>query len=422
MKTSTKLKLLIAAGALAITAAVAQQTTFNLTEMERRIAALEAAQQKPAPSTLHATWGPGLNFATEDKSIRIRIGGRLQNDWSFFTRTDQALLDEVGAMDDTVDFRRIWLEFDGALYQRTIFSIHLDFAGGKTGVRNVFVGLKDIPYVGTVRVGNQQEPFGLEEITSNNQLTFLERSMAVFYPSYNTGIRVLRTLADQRMSLSYGVFRDTDDAGRIVSDDGYNLTARLTGLPVASEDGRRLIHLGAAASRQTTPTGRVNYRGRPDNRWAPPFVAATNIAADEASLAGLELAAVYGSFSFQAEWVLAAPDTEDGEPEFSGYYAQAGYFLTGEHRPYNRANGCFGAVSPKKPYGKGGWGAWELALRLSGVDLTDGNIDGGEMQNLTAGVNWYVNPHVRMMLNYVRSDLDGVGDSDAVLLRFQAAF
>ena len=42
------------------------------------------------------------------------------------------------------------------------------------------------------------------------------------------------------------------------------------------------------------------------------------------------------------------------------------WFLTGESRPYDRQNGCFSRVIPRKNFdwGQGGWGAWELAGRV----------------------------------------------------------
>ncbi|HMP74946.1 MAG TPA: porin [Kiritimatiellia bacterium] len=410
--------LLCAASLAGLLNASAQDLESKVNALEKRIAELE----KPAAGSLQASWRPGLSLASADKAIQLRLGGRIQNDWSYFLDADEALDDAVGSLDDSTDFRRIWLEMEGTLYERTIFAAHVDFVGGKTGVRNMFIGVKDIRVLGTVRVGNQQEPFGLEEITSNNNLTFLERSLSLFYPSYNAGIRMLRTLADKRMSLSAGVFRDTDDTGKIVSDDGYNLTARLTGLPFASEDSSRLVHLGFAVSSQTTPNDVTQFRGRPENRLAPYFVGATNIPADEVMLLGAEFAAVFNSLSLQAEWVTASAEHDEGDSDVGGYYVQASYFLTGEVRPYDRNNGAFGRITPKQNFGQGGIGAWELALRASGVDLNDGEVAGGEMSNITAGINWYLNPNVRMMLNYIRSDLDTVGEADTLLARFQVAF
>jgi phosphate-selective porin OprO/OprP len=116
-------------------------------------------------------------------------------------------------------------------------------------------------------------------------------------------------------------------------------------------------------------------------------------------------------------------DTPDGsDPSFSGYYAYASYFLTGEHRAYKNSSGTFDRVKPKTNFGKGGTGAWEVALRYSGLDLNDAPIQGGELEDITFGLNWYLNPNVRAMFNYVLADLDTVGNADIVQLRFQIDF
>lgn len=413
---------IVASSLLAGAQAFGQELESKVAQLEARLAALENASAKPSSNRLEATWRPGLYLASADKALQVRFGGRIQDDWAFFLDSDDAVESAVGPLEDGTDFRRIWLEMEGTLYERTIFAANIDFVDGKTGVRNLYLGVKDIPVLGTVRVGNQQEPFGLDELTSNNNIMFPERSLSLFYPSYNGGIRMLRPLADKRMTVSAGVFRDTDDTGKFVSDDGYNLTARLTGLPLASEDSRKLIHLGIAASQQNTPTGTTQFRGRPENRLAPYFVSATNIPADDVTLLGLEAAFVLGPFSMQAEYVSAGTESDEADYDVSGYYTEASYFLTGENRPYDRANGCFGRVTPNHNFGKDGWGAWEVALRLSEVDLNDGELAGGEMENVTAGLNWYLNPSVRVALNYIRSDLDTVGNADTLLARFQVAF
>ena len=70
----------------------------------------------------------------------------------------------------------------------------------------------------------------------------------------------------------------------------------------------------------------------------------------------------------------------------------------------------------------GGFGAWELALRYSYLNLNDELADGGILSDITAGTNWYVNPNTRVMLNYVHADLDDVDETSAVTVRTQIDF
>jgi phosphate-selective porin OprO/OprP len=89
-------------------------------------------------------------------------------------------------------------------------------------------------------------------------------------------------------------------------------------------------------------------------------------------------------------------------------YAFVSYFLTGEHRPYDLGNGRFGRVKPRANFDptRGDWGAWEIATRYSYLDLNDRDLTGGRLWNLTAGINWYLYPNLRLMFNYVYADLD----------------
>lgn len=95
-----------------------------------------------------------------------------------------------------------------------------------------------------------------------------------------------------------------------------------------------------------------------------------------------------------------------------GAYAQAGYFLTGEHRPYDRKTGSIDGIIPKSNLTfagtnrNPGLGAWEVAGRWSWLDLNDDAIQGGTIVDYTAGVNGYWNPYTKMVFNYVHSISD----------------
>ena len=112
---------------------------------------------------------------------------------------------------------------------------------------------------------------------------------------------------------------------------------------------------------------------------------------------------------------------------YSAFYVLTSYILTGEHRSYNVANTAFGRLRPARTILDGGLGAWEVAARVSYVDLHDafglGSIStstgrqtgGGKELNLTLGVNWYPHTHLRVTLNYVRVlvDRDVIETDDA---------
>ena len=122
-----------------------------------------------------------------------------------------------------------------------------------------------------------------------------------------------------------------------------------------------------------------------------------------------ELAWVNGPLSLQSEFMWANVNVIGGpNQDHYGAYVYGSYFLTGEHRPYNRFYGRFERIKPLENFwmvntGEGrcvGRGAWEATARWSYLDLTDGP-DAEQMHDLTVGVNWYWNPHTRYMLNWI---------------------
>ena len=148
---------------------------------------------------------------------------------------------------------------------------------------------------------------------------------------------------------------------------------------------------------------------------------------DDELILGLESALLLDSFSLQGEYMVDEVDQQSGgDVTMSGWYAQASYFLTGEHRNYSKSTSAFDRIRPNKNFGtESGSGAWELAARVSQLDLNDTDITSalrGRQTNFTLGTNWYLNPNTRIMLNWVHADVDGVGDSDSIAMRFQVDF
>jgi len=149
-----------------------------------------------------------------------------------------------------------------------------------------------------------------------------------------------------------------------------------------------------------------------------------NLTSDGINLLNPELAVVYGPFSLQAEYTSAMVERPKAKGlTFSGYYMEASYFLTGENRQYKNTGGFFGGVSPKQNFdGQGHWGAWEIAMRYSALDLNDRTVRGGKLSGFTTGVNWYLNPNMRVMANYSLAHRSAFADANILQVRAQLLF
>ena len=404
-------------------------------------AAAEAAQpavsapppEKSKPNTLDVYWKDGLTFESAGGAFKFRVGGRIQNDWGV-VEPDQDVRDFFGSGDAAgqgtgTDWRRVRLWVGGTVWERVGTKIELDFAGGTPALKDAYVELLKLPYVGTARVGHFKEPLSLEEITSDGYTMFIERSvMDAFAPARNTGFQLQNAPFEQRMTWTVGAFRQTDDTtGNGFSGDGtYNLTGRITGLPWYEDGGRHLLHLGLAASQRFLDGTNASFAQRPEVKLGNPnFVNTGNIPSDYVTLVTPELALVYGPFSFQTEYTHAWVNADHGgdDADFYGLYAEASWFLTGESRPYKRSEGIFDRVVPEHNFDlEGGFGAFEVALRYSRIDLDNDHIDGHKLDDGTIGLNWYLNPNVRTSFNYVAAHLDDVGWDNQFVARFQFDF
>ena len=83
--------------------------------------------------------------------------------------------------------------------------------------------------------------------------------------------------------------------------------------------------------------------------------------------------------------------------------------------------GVFGRVIPNQDFRpwEGHWGAFQLAARVSYLDLDDEDISGGRQTNLALGSNWYLFPNFRIMLNYVYAHVASQGGENIVQMRLQ---
>lgn len=394
-----------------------------------KVASSAPKKEKPKakPGDIRVYWKDGLRLDSNNGRFKLRIGGRIHSDFGFFS-ADKSLTDKTGDIKDGHELRRARLFMSGTI-GRVDYKADYDFGGGDADIKDVFIGLNKLPVLGKLRVGHLKEPFGLEELTSSNNATFMERAVtSPFAPSRNTGIAFQNGAASGQMTYALGVFRESDGYGNSGGDAGLSVTGRITGTPINGDEGRLLLHLGAALSHQGVPTDKIRFRSRPPAHLMPRFVDTGSFVGRSYDLVGLEAASVSGPFSLQTEYVKASTDAEAvGNPTFQSFYVQGSFFPTGEYRRYKTSSGVFDRVKPSSSLADGGTGAIELAARYSWMDLNDNvghsvSTQGGEMKSITLGVNWYVNNNARVMWNYLHATVENVGNADGLQMRVKIDF
>ncbi len=400
---------------------------------EERLEALEKKwdeQFGEKSNTFRVYWKDSLRFETANKNFTMRVGGRVHNDWTFVDEDEdvEAALGE--AQDDSVKFRRARLYLSGTLYKNIEFKWQYDFAGGATALKDAYLAFTQVPVVSTLYAGQFKEPIALEQVTSSNDISFIERSvMLAFNPERSTGFMVGGPASGERVTWNLGVFKDSDDkkGGDIAADGDFAYTGRVTGLPVYDKEHDQLVHVGGSYSYRMPNDEMVQFKSNPEASTDDPFVDTGAISdVDEYSLAGLEVAGMVGPFSAQAEYMMADLNVDTGsDPSFDAWYSQVGYLITGESRQYKTTVGAFENPRPRSNFRSSegcGWGAWEALVRYSSIDLDDEAVAGGEMDDLSFGLNWYLNPNTRVMWNLIFSDLEDVGDTQILSMRLQVYF
>jgi len=377
--------------------------TITQGQYDRLIRALDGeAEVAEAPKEIKVETEGGLEVSTYDGAFSFELGGRLM--------IDAAVYDEDKVkLGDGTELRRARLEAEGRLFHDWIYELGVDFSGGDADVKDAYIGYEGW-WPASIKAGQFKEPFSLEELTSSKYITFMERALPnEFAPGRNIGIGAHRYW--DSFTAAGGVFGeafddDPDDEG----DEGWGVVGRLTFAPIHMDT--RAVHLGGAAEyRKPDDDDDVRFRTRPESHVTSVRYANTGKIqeVDNTVKYGLEAAGVWGPFSVQGEYIYTDVNRHSGfeDVNFDGWYGFVSWFPTGESRNYKAKKGAFGRVKPRHRYG-----AWELAARYSTIDLNDDPVTGGEEKNVTLGLNWYINPNVRAMANYVIIDNDDDADDD----------
>ncbi|MCC7462530.1 MAG: hypothetical protein IT480_08735 [Gammaproteobacteria bacterium] len=346
---------------------------------------------------------------------------------------------ENGAARDLADgmyFRRARFGIEGTLNGDFGYRLIAELGGagteGPARINDAWVNYTGFaPF--TLQIGAYAPPANMDDGTAPEETLFIERA---------TPAELARALGGGDGRTALGVrasgrrwMTALTLTGRTVNDPETHdapsaLVARSSRLLVADEDfslhlganGTWVIHPADAGPDASGARYGVRLRERPELRVDSTRLVDTGaIDAVHAWSAGVEFGLGWHSLRLQAEnfryGVRRRNAPALADPRFGGWYAQAGWTLTGEHHRYNAAAGAFQSPRPFVPLARSGYGAWELAVRYSHTDLNfnagsagdapaSAAVRGGTQDVWAVGINLYANAHLRWQLNWLHIDVD----------------
>ena len=383
--------------------------------------------------------------------------------------------------------RRIRPTIQGSIGKLVDFRFTPELAGSGIGdasgnsVVDAYVDLKFSP-AASVRIGKQKGPISIERLQSGSALPFIERGLAnELAPNRDLGAALFGRLNKDTISYTLGLFNGTADGRDVASGDDARkeVEGRLFFEPF-KDDYSPLAGLGFgfagsygnkhAAGNPANPNAAntlPRYRSYGQNQFFGYETFASPggngfssvVIADGVHARFVPQASFYkDGFGLTAEYAISeqelrrstsrnANGSTDTTPLLSpvkkirndAYTVTATYVLTGEDASY-------AGVKPSNPFTLGGegWGALELAARVSGLTvdkaafegdaltslttspsasfngvtavnggdganlrLADPNASARRAQNYGIGVNWYLTRNVKISADYNRTAFDG---------------
>jgi phosphate-selective porin OprO/OprP len=440
--------------------------------MKGRTGEKEAAEAKKK-TAVNGKFKDGFVFESGDGNFSFAPTARVHADYRNFdyndgannaapasTTNSVANTTTVGA--DTFDIRRARLGFKAKYKEFYEAEVLADISSGTN--TSATTTTWDVAYFNVAwwkqaqfRFGQFKMPMNLEELTSSNNIDFMERSFVnQNSPTKELGAMIHGTpIKGVTYALAYsngaGKNAETD-----IREDSHDVIGRVTANFAEIMDNKDMVlHAGASFSQGDVAQGTVGVSGRTEARGATFFKAPTfgQVAASGAyqsidrSRVGLEGVVAYNNFKIQSEWMNQNNDfTTRGDAnalkrsydlDTKTWYAEALWTITGEKYADIYKNGVFGGIKPMNDFDpttfKGG--AWELGLRYSKFDASDYNSNGigngsafndtafgtttgasattntkaagfAEAKSYVAGIKFLPNSNTRFMLNYVKTDFD----------------
>jgi phosphate-selective porin OprO/OprP len=412
--------------------------TQRLAILERKLELADEAAAAKAPTTpVVSVNEKGASVKSADGAFEVKLKGNVQVDQRTFFGGEGLLPNE------TFLLRRVEPIIEGSLGPLVGFRLKADFAGDNPTIAEAYADLRFDPAY-TLRVGKFKSPVGLERLQSSSSLPMIERSFPTeLAPNQDIGAQLQGELAGGTFSYALGVFNGAPDgrdspttdandnvefAGRVFFEPWKNDANALSGLGFG---------LGASVGDKEGPGNNLLPRYRtPGQNIFFAYRAAT--AADGRHVRWSPQAYYYRNrLGLLGEWIRSEQELVSGatrdDISNEAWQLTASWVLTGEDASYR------GVARPAHPFAIDGegWGAFELVGRYGELDIDDDafpvfadpSLAPTLARSWAIGLNWYLNPNLKVVFNHVRTDFDGGAaagadrpDEEIFFSRVQVAF
>jgi phosphate-selective porin OprO/OprP len=415
----------------------AAQTTDTSSSQRKTETEREQEEKKKKDDEAGFKWKgyPSLQFG---KGTHLDLRARVQFDVRDFETPE----DNGDAAESDFARRRIALE--GEIKGVVAFEIDRELEG-ENPWRDVYANYQQFDSV-QVQGGKFKLPFSLDENTSPTNLDFVYRSLAarVLAPGRDRGVMVHGRLLDRIVRYELGVFDQDGRNARTQNPErvsgGQTIAGRLVAQPFRSSKSVAAdFQAGVAFTSSDVEQGVRSLRGL--TTFEETLFDSDLWVQGRRQRAGFELRWRPGPFSLKSEYIRvtterrgqSVEDTDLSPLLATGWYVSGTWAITGEKK-------ASGLNKPRRPFMRGGLGAFEAAVRFERLTFGSLGSDGPASFSVradvieaagddvaTIGGSWYLNHWVKIQLNAVRESITrpsrgqptSTGASWAYVTRFQ---
>jgi phosphate-selective porin OprO/OprP len=380
----------------------------------------------------------GITFESANTNFAVSLHGVVQLD----TRTFQNDNNVPG--NSAFLLRRARPILTGTVYRDFDYNFTPDFGNGTAGnasaaatpiIYDAYVNYRYSPAL-QIEAGKFKAPVGLEQLQSDVNLSFNERSLVTdLVPNRDLGFEVHGEVKGGLISYAAGVFNGVGDARNSSNysfQDNRELDGRLFVQPFKASSRPGWQNLGVGVGGDWGTASITNTLGLPSSTGGGSTSAgyftegqqqffaynSTVVARSAHWRISPQASYYYGPLGLLAEYVVSAQGVENTStlPIHAAYLqntaweVSGGWVLTGE-------NASFNGVIPKHPFDprQGHWGAWQVVGRYEELNVDPKAFSGGFANSASAsaaqawavGLNWYLNQNIRADASYAHTTFTG---------------